>query len=51
MVLGSMVLSDATKGITIKQPDECCSSSTTPLSQRVQMRLLYRLSWLVCSLG
>jgi hypothetical protein len=30
--------------------NQCCSSSTTPLSQRVQMRLLYRPSWLVCSL-
>jgi hypothetical protein len=30
--------------------NQCCSSSTTPLSQQVRMRLLYRLSWLVCSL-
>jgi hypothetical protein len=30
--------------------NQCCSSSTSPLSQRVQVRLLYILSWLVCSL-
>jgi hypothetical protein len=28
---------------------QCCSSSTTPLLQRVQMRVLYRLSCLECS--
>jgi hypothetical protein len=30
--------------------NQCCSSFTSSLLQRVQMRLLYRLSWLVCSL-